>query len=211
MTLCDFLLSVFASLLAIGFIYLIYLASARHAISGIAVAECWWLPSAKTFRFVIRNIPRKMNLSGIRYRTWLRETLPRQEGISVETYIDTEISTGERLLLPGRQDLPILCFRFELNQNILNLVVTDKMGTPVQKFEIIEENEVEVMIEFYIKARNWFLFKHEISRLYTIRQYQDFKGIRHNIFKDYFIPIQSSDEQQTESVFQYAHEVTVTI
>ena len=66
----------------------------------------------------------------------------------METYIDTEISTGERLLLPGRQDLPILCFRFELNQNILNLVVTDKMGTPVQKFEIIEENEVEVMIEF---------------------------------------------------------------
>jgi len=211
MTLCDFLLSVFASLLAIGLVYLVYMASAKHVASVTAKAECWWLPLPNAFRFVIRNIPSNANLSGIRYRTWLRETLPRREGNSVETYIDTEISAGERLLLPGQQDLPILCFRFESNHNNLNLIVTDKMGTPDRKFEIIEENEGEVMVEFYVKARNWFLFKHEISRLYTIRQYQDFKGIRHNIFRDYFIPIQSSDEQQTESVFQYAQEVTVTI
>ncbi len=211
MTLCDFMLSLFASLLAIGFVYLLYLASAKRAASVIAAAECWWLPSAKTFRFVIRNIPRNANLSGIRYQTWIRQTLPRQEGISVETYIDTIISKGERLLLPGQQDLPILCFRFESSKNILNLIVTDKMGTTERKFKKIEENVDELMIEFYLKARNWFLFKHEISRLYTIRQYQFSEGKRHNIFREYFIPIQSSDEQQMQSVFQYAHEVTVTV
>lgn len=122
--------SVLSSLTAIAVIYLLYIMSATHARWRIANAGCWWLPSANAFRFVIRNIPRRTNLSAIRYRAWLRRVVPASSTMSVRTFVDTELVQGERLLLPGRQDHPVICFRMEIVGQSLKFVVTDKMGEP---------------------------------------------------------------------------------
>jgi hypothetical protein len=211
MTLCGFVLSVLASLCAIGILYVLYLVSAKHAAATIATAECWWLPAANCYRFVIRNIPRHANLFGIRYRAWVRRTVPPSEGISVETYLDTDLLDGERLLLPGRQDLPVLCFRLEASGVVLKLVVTDKIGVPAGKEEEIGEDVKSLMVEFSVRARTWGLFKHEITRLYAVPQYREIEGKRRNIFREYLVPIQLSHERQMKSVLQYANEVTVTV
>lgn len=211
MELCSFLLSVLASLCAIGILYLLYLASAWYAARAIATAECWWLPGVDTYRFVIRNIPRKGNLFGIRYRVWLRRVVLPSKGTSVKTFLDCPLSDGERLLLPKGQDLPLICFRFESSDTGLRLQVTDKMGAPTGTAEEIGEDVDCLMIEFSVKARSWGLFKHEIARLYTIPQYHDLTGNRENVFRDYLLPIQSSHEGKIESVLQHAREVTVTV
>jgi len=209
-SLSGFGISVLASLTAIALIYLIYLASAAYARRYIAKAECWWLPGANTFRFVIRNIPRRGNLFAIRYRAWLRKVVPKSDQISVRTFLDTELCQGERVLLPGRQDHPVICFRFEALDKELNLIVTDKMGTPQGSLPIDDES-ARLMVEFSARARTWFLFKHEISRLYALPQYRTLKGQRHDVFREYLFPIQGSGERQAKSVVQYAEEVTVTI
>ncbi len=211
MNLCDFLLSVLGSLCAIGVLYLLYLASAWYAARAIATAECWWLPGAKTYRFVIRNIPRKSNLFGIRYRVWLRRILPPSEEISVETFLDSPLSDGERLLLPGGQDLPIVCFRLESSSTGLRLLVTDKMGIPTGKEEQIGEDVNRLMVEFSARARAWGLFKHEVVRIYAVPQYRDIEGKRCNMFRDYLLPIQYSHERKMKSVLEEAFEVTVTV
>ena len=85
MTLGGFVLSVLASLTAIARLYVLYIVSAGHARQRLAKAECWWLPGADAFRFVIRNIHGDGNLSGIRYRAWLRKEIHRSDDIRVDT------------------------------------------------------------------------------------------------------------------------------
>ena len=210
MSLCGFLLSVLSSLTAIGLLYALYLGSSSYARRCVATAECWWLPGAKTFRFVIRNMPRQANLFGIRYRAWLRRDVPATDGISVGTLMDDDLVQGERLLLPGGQDLPAICFRLEATDSGLKFVVTDKMGTP-QDSRSIDDEVARLMVEFSAKARTWFLFKHEVSRLYAIPQFRELEGQRRNIFREYLLPMQSSGEDRMKSALQYASEVTVTI
>jgi hypothetical protein len=205
-----FALSVLASLTAIAIVYLLYLASAAYARRRIAKAHCWWLPGANTFRFVIRNIPRKANLFGIRYRAWLRKDVSASDEMSVRTFIDTELAKGERLLLPGGQDQTVICFRLDAVDQDLNLIVTDKMGNP-QDSRPIDDPSTRLMVEFSVRARTWPLFKHEISRLYAIPQSRTLNGQRHDVFREYLLPMQSSGERQMKSVLQYADEVTVTI
>jgi len=211
MSLCGFVFSVLASLCAIGILYLLYLASAKRAAATIATAECWWLPAVNTYRFVIRNIPRHANLFGIRYRAWVRRILPPSEGISVATFQDTHLWDGERLLLPGHEDLPVFCFRLQPSGDALKLVVTDKMGVPAGREEEIAEDVECLMVEFSVRARTWGLFKHEITRLYAVPQYRELEGQRRNVFMEDLMAIQSSREQQMKSVLQYTNEVTVTV
>jgi hypothetical protein len=210
MTLCGFALSVLSSLTAILVLYLLYCASAAHVRQCVARAECWWLPSVNSFRFVIRNIPRKKNLFGIRYRAWLRKDVPASDAISVPTLLDTDLVQGERLLLPGQQDLPVICFRLDVTGPTLTLVLTDKMGSP-QESHPIDSESTRLMVEFSVRARAWLLFKHEIFRLYAIPQYRVLAGKRRNIFREDLLPMQSSHEQEMKSVLQYADEVTVTV
>lgn len=210
MTLGAFGLSALASLVAIGVLYLLYLASAAYARQCVATAGCWWLPGAKTFRFVIRNIPREGNLFGIRYRAWLRKDVPATNAISVGTLLDADLVQGERLLPPGGQDLSLICFRLEATGKVLSLVVTDKMGN-VEASRAIDDDSTRLMIEFSAKARTWRLFKHEIYRLYAIPQFRELEGRSRNVFREYLLPMQQGNEQEMRSVLQYADEVTVTI
>lgn len=210
MTLCGFLFSVLSSLTAIGVLYALYWASAAYARRHVATAECWWLPGANTFRFVIRNIPRKGNLFNLRYRAWLRRDIPATDDISVGTFVDDDLLDGERLLLPGGQDLPIVCFRLEAASHGFKFVRTDKMGT-AQDTRAIDDDTVRLMVEFSARARTWFLFKHDVSRLYVVPQFREVEGQRRNVFRDDLLPMQRSDEGQMKSVMQYAEEVTVTV
>jgi hypothetical protein len=210
MTFCSFLLSVLSSLIAIGLLYLLYYISACWVKGRIAKAECWWLPSANTFRFVARNMNGSGNLSDLQYRVWLRRDIPSREGISVTTLDDIELCEGKRLLLPKGQDLSMICFRLEDNKAILNLVVTDKMGESLSSYPI-NDNSVRLMVEFSVRTRTWFFFKHEISRIYAIPQFKTIEGVSTNIFREFLLPMQSSNESKMELVSQYADEVTVTV
>jgi hypothetical protein len=134
----------------------------------------------------------------------------KSQAMSVDTFIDTELAQGERLLLPRRQDQPIICFRLEAVGQDFNLIVTDKMGNP-EGSRPVDDQTASLMVEFSARARTWFLFKHDISRLYAIPQFRVIANHRHNVFREYLLPIQSSHEQQMKSVLQYADEVTVTI
>jgi len=89
-------------------------------------------------------------------------------------------------------------------------VVTDKMGN-AQSSHPIDDESVRLMAEFSARARTWHLFKHEINRLYAIQQFRELGGRRRNVFREYLLPMQRSDERRMKSVSQYADEVTVTI
>lgn len=56
------------------------------------------------------------------------------------------------------------------------------------------------MVEFSVRASMWFLFKHDICRLYSISR-----------LRDRLVPMQGSTENQSESVLRRASEVTVTV
>lgn len=211
LTVCGFLRSVASSLTAVVILYLLYLGSGEYARAYVGKAECWWLPGANAFRFVIRNIPGRRNLFDVRYRTWLRRTLEPSDTISVGTFVDTDLTEGGRLLIPPGQDLPLICFRLEDGGPLVGLLVTDKMGNPIEATQQIDEGNVELMAEFSVRARTWLLFKHEINRLYAIRRYRDLKGTQRDIFREYLLPMQNGGERQMTSVSQYAEEITSTV
>ncbi len=52
--------------------------------------QIWYLP-AYGFRLVIRNLPKKKKLYDIRYRSLLRDIIPRCSGSSVKTFDDIEL------------------------------------------------------------------------------------------------------------------------
>jgi hypothetical protein len=210
MTFENFIASFFGSLTAIALVYSAYLASACWCANRVAKAGAWWLPGVKSFRFVIRNIPRRGNLTAIRFRVWLRTVVERTPEISVDTYVDSDILTGERILLPGRQDLPLLCFRFETAGSDLSLAVTDKLGQPTGKFTIGREVDF-LMFEYSVRARNWYLFKHDISRIYAVPQYLEPGGKQQNLFQRYLIPMQSKIEKPMLSIIEFTREITVTV
>lgn len=163
----DILLSAIGSTFVLAVLYHLYWISFRHCSAKRAYAQCWWLPDWNCFRFVIRNMHSEENLMSIKYRAWLRSIQPARLGSSVKTFEDKEIASGERILLYGRQDLPVLCFRFEHHGNDIKFVRTDKFGTLIGLYDIKSE-EGSLMIEYYLKIQSWFLFKHEIARVFEI-------------------------------------------
>jgi hypothetical protein len=136
--------------------------------------------------------------------------VPSEPGSSVNTLVDNELSYGERIILPGGQDLPVLCFRFEQRQGKLIFVQTDKQGSQMHEFEL--EDDVEAIIaEYTVKIRSWFLFKHEIVRMFDIPHKLDMDGKQTDLFKDYLMPKQQKEEFKVKTVFQTAEEVAVSI
>jgi hypothetical protein len=211
MTLCIFLYSVLASITAIVLIYLFYIISGSWVRNNVAKGECWWLPGAKTFRFVIRNLYSHQNIFDIQYHVWLRRDIPPMKGISINTLDDREICEGKRLLLPVSQDLPLLCFRLKKNRKSdLEFIITDKMGKKISSYPI-EDDSFRVMIEFSARTRTWWLIKHEVRRIYAIPQLKTLHGKRINIFREILLPMQSTPERQMKLISQYAYEVTSTV
>lgn len=100
--------SFLGSALVVGLLYFCYWVSSQHVSRKKAYAKCWWLPGWNCFRFVIRNMRGKNNLILIKYRGWLRSIKPSIVGCSTPTFVDTELISGERILLPGayEKDLP---------------------------------------------------------------------------------------------------------
>lgn len=205
----SIIFSFFGSAAVLFLLYLFYLLSSRHCSREKAYAECWWLPGWNCFRFVIRNMHSKDQLSSVKYRAWLRDIEPATENCSVRTFLDRDIVLGERILLPSGDDLPVLCFRFEKEGNNVKLVHTDKLGNP-QKVYAISSSVDSLKVEYYLKVRSWFLFKHEISRIFEIPHYLTVKQKEVNVF-EHLLTTQQKNEQRIPMVFKTAEVVTVAV
>ena len=107
----------------------------------------WYLP-AHGFRLVIRNLPYKKVLTDIKYRTFVREYIPRSAGSSVATLVDRPIlSRDDMVLFPGTDQI-LLNFNLRRGDgsdgnNSLTLVTTDK--TDGRELEI-EFNEGDRLV-----------------------------------------------------------------
>jgi len=112
------------------------------------------------------------SLVSIGYRTWLRVVEPKRKGCSVDTFADTELMSGERILLPGGQDLPILCFRIEQASGGWIFVHTGKLGTRIAEYPIIPQTD-SIKAEYRMRVKIGFLFKVDVSRLHEIPRFVD--------------------------------------
>ena len=206
---CDFSVSFLGSLVAIYFIYFWHYWRPVRRCKTILEAEAWWLPGWNCCRFVIRNMHRKDNVLDIRCRAFLREILPQKLGSSVKTFADMDIALGERILLAGEQDFPIICFRFEHQDSGLKFIHTDKKGVLKKTFDVRPELEA-LTVEYYLRIKRGFLLKHEISRLYQIPHYLEKNGTRIDYFEK-LLEDQSKPEHRIEHVFKREEFITVTI
>ncbi len=202
----DFLISYAGSLAGVATVFGLYLLSAYSASKGKAYAEIWWLPGWNCFRFVIRNMHGDHPLTDIAYRAWLREVRPSGPGSSVSTFVDAELATGHRILLPTGNDYPVLCFRFETKGEKLYFVHTDKMGAPIYSYEVSEEFE-KVVIEYSVKVQTWKLLKHEIRRILVIPRLSEGEL---DVLQ-YLSSIQDRKETLVPLMFGEAEEIKVSI
>jgi len=152
----------------------------------------------------------KGSLTSIHFRAWIRKLVPSGPGSSVNTFIDQELTNGERIILPSGQDIPALCFRFEYHDGNLIFVQTDKQGKMIQECEIDDQFEA-IVVEYSVKIRSWFLFKHEILRMYDIPHKLNLDGKRRDLFTEYLLPFQDKEEGKLKTVFQTAQEIAVSI
>jgi hypothetical protein len=165
----GFLASFVAAVLFAFLVHKIYLRSAaQFRRSQFFARDLWWLPAWRCWRFVVRNIGGNTNLWEIQYRCWLREIVPAQVGSSVASFRDTDLSGGQRIILPVGQDLPVLCFRFEEREGELFLIHTDKFGGVLGEFRITGPNKWEVKAEYSFQTIGIGGVPHRVYRLLTI-------------------------------------------
>jgi hypothetical protein len=208
----DLLFSFIGSLIVLIIFYSLYVFSSRRSSRKRAYAKLWWLPGWQCFRFVIRNMHSEDNLIGIKYRAWLRSIQPPKEGCSVKTFIDVEIISGERILLPGGQDLPVICFRFENKGNGLKFIYTDKLGVSKNVYDLGPEVD-SLKIEYSLKIQGWGLFKvfnHEVVRIFEIPHYLEIRQEKADVFK-YLLDKQKQQEQRIRHVFLAAEDITISM
>lgn len=117
---------------------------------------------------------------------------------------------GEEIPLGGGQDLPVLCFRFEDHGRDLKFIYTDKLGVPINTYNISSETD-SLKIEYYLKLQSWFLFKHEIVRTFEIPHYLTIDGKKIDVFRYLLKKVQIKDEQPVRLVFLTAGDITVAV
>lgn len=104
--------------------------------------ELWYLPKFG-FRLVIRNLPRRRTLSGIKYRALLRRTVPAGSTISSATYVDEILHQRDDFFLFPGVDQVLVAFRIEgASEDSLEFVSTDVLGgerkrLPLAEFRIL--------------------------------------------------------------------------
>jgi hypothetical protein len=184
----GFVESVLASLVAAAIfallVYWVYVRSASQLKRRRLFAkDLWWLPGWNCWRFVVRNMEGKTNLREIEYQCWLREILPANAGSSVKSFRDTELTAGRRILLPGGQDLPVLCFRFAERDGNLLLAHTDKFGVPLGEFELTGGSEWELKAEYFLEIDSSMRIPHRVRRLLTIPEKAGGKDGEVNCFR----------------------------
>ena len=123
----------------------------------------WYLP-AYGFRLVIRNIPNKRILSGIKYKSFTRKFIPKPKvGSSVGTVIDDIILESEDFFLFPGYDQIIICFRIEgSTENELKFILTDKLGKSQKEFQISSFDRI--ISDYTATVKNILNFDMKISK-----------------------------------------------
>lgn len=99
--------------------------------------ELWYLPDYG-FRLVIRNLPRKVKLFNLKYKSIIRSVIPASKGSSVSTLEeDTLVNSEDFFLLPG-YDLIILSFQLKRINEELFFIHTDKTGSEQKKYNLTD-------------------------------------------------------------------------
>lgn len=97
--------------------------------------ELWYLPKYG-FRLVIRNLPRKVKLFDLKYKSRIRSILPPSAGSSVSTLKEeTLVNAEDFFLLPG-YDQVILSFQLKRIDNEPYLIHTNKVGEEQRKYSL---------------------------------------------------------------------------
>jgi len=114
------------------------------------------------------------------------------------TFVDTDLDSGERIYLPTGQDLPIVCFRFEENLGKIKLIHTDKLGNIIKPYDL--EGMNDIMAEYHIEVKHWFVLKHEINRIFFVPLTKEkLKGKIIDFVRDYYLAKQKfSMKKQSE-------------
>jgi len=203
------LASFVAAILFAVVLYLLYVLSASQLKRNRLFArDLWWLPAWRCWRFVLRNMEGNANLCGIEYRCWLREIVPAQPGSSPQSFRDTGLSVERRIILPTRQDLPILCFRFEKRDDNLVVVHTDKFGVALGEFSVTGPNKYELKAEYSLETMSRFGFPHRVRRLLTVPQKASGRNGEVNIFSN-MLARQGNSECFVRLVFTSAEQISV--
>jgi len=195
----EFIAGVMSSLSVVMLLYVIYSFAYRVHAQGRATAACWWLPAWKCFRLVIRNMEGSTPVASIRYRTWLREDRPAVPGSSVKTWVDHDLTSGERIVLPPHEDLTTVSFRCEESGNNAVLVLTDKFGIASDRLALRPEHG-RLMLEYTLRMRMWFLFTADVSRVYEFRRYQHVQGQTEDLFRTLLPEIQRGGEGEVRNL-----------
>lgn len=208
----NFLENVLASLVAAAIVallvYRVYVRSASHLKRHRLFAkDLWWLPGWNCWRFVVRNMEGKANLREIEYQCWLREIVPAKAGSSVKSFRDTELTAGRRILLPGGQDLPVLCFRFAERDGNLLLAHTDKFGVLLGEFELTGGSKWELKVEYFLETDSSMHLPHRVRRVLTIPEMAGGKDGEVNCFRR-LLGRQNDQECTVPLVFTAAEQVS---
>ncbi len=124
--------------------------------------ELWYLPRYG-FRLVIRNLPRRRTLSGIRYRALIRTVIARGDGASVATFQDEHLVEREDFFLFPRVDQVLVCFRLESDDNgRVGFIHTDKLGNAIKTFDV--DDNTLIVSDFTANVENLFNFDIAIAR-----------------------------------------------
>jgi len=149
--------------------------------------EIWYLPGIATFRFVIRNLPRRRALSDIKIRSIIRKAVPKSPGVSVTTWMDIIIENrSEFVTFPGNDEV-LISFRLEnIAKEGLKLIITDKLGAERSRFPLGDGHTL--ICDYVAKVENFFSFevkiqkRAEVSAASLRRMFEQTKGTSEELF-----------------------------
>lgn len=129
--------------------------------------ELWYLPSFG-FRLVIRNIPNKKILSDIKSKTIIRKIIPSNDGASVTTRKDEQLSTREEFFLFPSNDLILLSFKLiSNNEQGLIFILTDNLGVEQRRFHLCEFDCI--ISDYTANVENYLNFDGKIAKRVILR------------------------------------------
>src|SRR5262249_15047479 len=123
--------------------------------------ELWYLPRWG-FRLVIHNMSGKKKLSDIRHRALLRNTLPAGYGSSVKTFVDQMLLERDDFFLFPGTDQVLLSFKVVDEVEGVFLVLTDKLGTELNRFLVTPEHQL--IVDYVANIENFFNFDVRLAK-----------------------------------------------
>lgn len=122
--------------------------------------ELWYLPEFG-FRLVVRNLPFRKTLTDIRYRAFIRTTVPSSARSSVATLDDREILHREDMVLFPGTDQILLSFMLGTRPHTaapetVTLRITTKLGTARQAIDLAPSDRL--ICDYTATIRNFLNF-----------------------------------------------------